>query len=74
MENAVFGTYVASLDADMIPMPHWLRCLMPHIEDNADCAMVCPPQVCVSSAVAHMSIQLTGHSSRPSMIFPSTIL
>jgi hypothetical protein len=30
----------------MIPMPNWLRTLMPHIEDDADLAMVCPPQVC----------------------------
>lgn len=45
MENAPWGQYVAGLDADMIPMPHWLRSLVPHIEDNADCAMVCPPQV-----------------------------
>ncbi|KAM0708792.1 hypothetical protein Q7P35_005445 [Cladosporium inversicolor] len=44
MENAPWGQYVAALDADMIPMPHWLRSLVPHIEDNADCAMVCPPQ------------------------------
>jgi cellulose synthase/poly-beta-1,6-N-acetylglucosamine synthase-like glycosyltransferase len=45
MENAPWGQYVASLDADMIPMPNWLRTLMPHIEDDADLAMVCPPQV-----------------------------
>jgi cellulose synthase/poly-beta-1,6-N-acetylglucosamine synthase-like glycosyltransferase len=47
MEKAPWGQYVASLDADMIPMPHWLRTLMPDIEDDADLAMVCPPQVCV---------------------------
>lgn len=47
MENAPWGQYVAALDADMIPMPRWLRSLVPHIEDNADCAMVCPPQVCI---------------------------
>lgn len=46
MESAPWGQYVAGLDADMIPMPHWLRSLVPHIEDDADCAMVCPPQVC----------------------------
>lgn len=45
MESAPWGQYVASLDADMIPMPHWLRTLVPHIEQDADCAMVCPPQV-----------------------------
>lgn len=45
MESAPWGQYVAGLDADMIPMPHWLRTLVPHIEDDADCAMVCPPQV-----------------------------
>ena len=45
MENAPWGQYVAALDADMIPMPHWLRALVPHIENDAHCAMVCPPQV-----------------------------
>jgi len=45
MEAAPWGQYVAALDADMIPMPHWLRTLVPHIESDAHCAMVCPPQV-----------------------------
>lgn len=45
MEAAPWGQYVAALDADMIPMPHWLRALVPRIEKDAHCAMVCPPQV-----------------------------
>jgi len=45
MEAAPWGQYVAALDADMIPLPHWLRALVPHIENDAHCAMVCPPQV-----------------------------
>jgi hypothetical protein len=45
MEAAPWGQYVAALDADMIPLPHWLRALVPHIEKDAHCAMVCPPQV-----------------------------
>ena len=74
MENAPWGQYVAGLDADMIPLPHWLRSLVPHIEDNADCAMVCPPQVCVDIEKADL-----GHASltfcyRLSTTSPSTIL
>lgn len=42
---APWGQYVAGLDADMIPEPHWLRALIPHIESDPQCAMVCPPQV-----------------------------
>lgn len=42
---APWGQYVAGLDADMIPEPHWLRALVPHIDNDPDCAMVCPPQV-----------------------------
>lgn len=55
MENAPWGQYVAALDADMIPMPHWLRTLMPHIEGNADCAMVCPPQVGVTQEARYLA-------------------
>lgn len=44
---APWGQYVAGLDADMIPEPHWLRALVPHIESDQQCAMVCPPQVSV---------------------------
>ncbi|EMD01119.1 glycosyltransferase family 2 protein, partial [Baudoinia panamericana UAMH 10762] len=39
-----WGEYVAGLDADMIPEPGWLRTLLPHIHDDPECAMVCPPQ------------------------------
>lgn len=45
VELAPWGQYVAGLDADMIPEPHWLRTLVPHIDADPKCAMVCPPQV-----------------------------
>jgi hypothetical protein len=75
MENAPWGQYVAGLDADMIPMPHWLRALVPHIEDDADCAMVCPPQVRKSlqreKTAGHDKLTL---SSRHFTTFPLMIL
>lgn len=52
MEAAPWGQYVAALDADMIPMPHWLRALVPHIENDAHCAMVCPPQVRITFLIS----------------------
>ncbi|PVI00019.1 glycosyltransferase family 2 protein [Periconia macrospinosa] len=36
--------FVAGLDADMIPEPHWLRTMMPHLIDDPDVALACPPQ------------------------------
>lgn len=36
--------FVAGLDADMIPEPHWLRTIMPHLIDHPDVALACPPQ------------------------------
>ena len=74
MENAPWGQYVAGLDADMIPMPHWLRSLVPHIEGNADCAMVCPPQVSVPSVDESSGHGLLTLLSRPFTTFPSMIL
>ena len=35
---------VAVLDVDMIPLPHWLRALVPHILQDEDIAMANPPQ------------------------------
>jgi len=37
--------FIAGLDADMIVQPQWLRKLMPHIVDDPQMGMVCPPQV-----------------------------
>lgn len=36
--------YVAVLDADMIPEPMWLRCVLPHVLDNPRAALACPTQ------------------------------
>ncbi len=38
--------FVAALDADMIPEPHWLRAILPHMLLDERCALACPPQVC----------------------------
>lgn len=40
-----WGEYVAGLDADMIPEPHWLRAILPHLMDETSMALACPPQV-----------------------------
>jgi cellulose synthase/poly-beta-1,6-N-acetylglucosamine synthase-like glycosyltransferase len=45
VESAPWSEYIAGLDADMIPEPHWLRALLPHIDNDANCALVCPLQV-----------------------------
>jgi cellulose synthase/poly-beta-1,6-N-acetylglucosamine synthase-like glycosyltransferase len=37
--------YIASLDADMIPEPDWLRRMIPHLILEDQLALVCPPQV-----------------------------
>lgn len=39
------GEFVAALDADMIPEPHWLRAILPHMLSDERCALACPPQV-----------------------------
>jgi cellulose synthase/poly-beta-1,6-N-acetylglucosamine synthase-like glycosyltransferase len=37
--------YLASLDADMIPEPDWLRRMIPHLVLEDKAALACPPQV-----------------------------
>lgn len=37
--------YIASLDADMIPEPNWLRKMVPHLILEDIIALVAPPQV-----------------------------
>ena len=39
------AAFVAALDADMIPEPHWLRAILPHMLLDKHCALACPPQV-----------------------------
>lgn len=36
--------YMAVLDADMIPEPMWLRCVLPHVLSNPRAALACPFQ------------------------------
>ena len=36
--------YIAVLDADMIPEPAWLRCVLPHALNNPDAGLACPFQ------------------------------
>ncbi|KAF2759334.1 nucleotide-diphospho-sugar transferase [Pseudovirgaria hyperparasitica] len=36
--------YVAGLDADMIPEPHWLKAMLPHFIDDRNLGLACPPQ------------------------------
>ncbi len=43
------GEFVAALDADMIPEPHWLRAILPHMLADERCALACPPQVRLTS-------------------------
>lgn len=43
------GEFVAALDADMIPEPHWLRAILPHMLSDERCALACPPQVRLTS-------------------------
>jgi len=42
--NVNSAEYVAVLDVDMIPSPHWLRALLPHILLNPDVVLANPPQ------------------------------
>ncbi|KXJ86555.1 glycosyltransferase family 2 protein [Microdochium bolleyi] len=37
--------FVGALDADMIPEPHWMRALLPHLLSDRKVAMACPPQL-----------------------------
>jgi cellulose synthase/poly-beta-1,6-N-acetylglucosamine synthase-like glycosyltransferase len=39
------GEFIAALDADMIPEPHWLRTLMAHMVIDDKMSLVCPPQL-----------------------------
>jgi cellulose synthase/poly-beta-1,6-N-acetylglucosamine synthase-like glycosyltransferase len=36
--------YLATLDADMIPHPEWLRAIVPHLLRDPELALVSPPQ------------------------------
>ncbi|KAF2726590.1 nucleotide-diphospho-sugar transferase [Polyplosphaeria fusca] len=36
--------FIAGLDADMIPEPHWLRTMMPYMVASSKIALACPPQ------------------------------
>lgn len=36
--------YLATLDADMIPHPEWLRAILPHLINDNEMALVSPPQ------------------------------
>ena len=36
--------YIAVLDADMIPEPSWLRCVIPHVLNDPNAALACPFQ------------------------------
>lgn len=38
------GEFIAALDADMIPEPDWLRCIIAHMVDDPGMGLVCPPQ------------------------------
>ena len=69
-----WGQYVAGLDADMIPEPHWLRTLVPHIDSDPKCAMVCPPQVCLQNPYLSCHSLLTHHHHRHFTTSPSTTL
>lgn len=42
------GEFIAALDADMIPEPHWLRTIVAHLVIDSQLALSCPPQVCAS--------------------------
>ncbi|KKA27202.1 hypothetical protein TD95_002095 [Thielaviopsis punctulata] len=37
--------FMAALDADMIPEPHWLRAILPHLLQDPKMALACPPQL-----------------------------
>jgi cellulose synthase/poly-beta-1,6-N-acetylglucosamine synthase-like glycosyltransferase len=40
------GEFIATLDYDMIPEPHWLRAMIPHLLGDDKMALCTPPQVC----------------------------
>ncbi|KAF2134355.1 glycosyltransferase family 2 protein [Dothidotthia symphoricarpi CBS 119687] len=39
------STYIAALDADMIPEPEWLRAVLAHLVIEPQLALSCPPQL-----------------------------
>jgi cellulose synthase/poly-beta-1,6-N-acetylglucosamine synthase-like glycosyltransferase len=39
------GEFLATLDADMIPDPQWLRALLPHLIRDPKMGLISPPQV-----------------------------
>lgn len=39
------STYIAALDADMIPEPEWLRAIIAHLVIEPHLALACPPQL-----------------------------
>ncbi|KAF2846880.1 glycosyltransferase family 2 protein [Plenodomus tracheiphilus IPT5] len=39
------STYIAALDADMIPEPDWLRAIIAHLVIEPQLALACPPQL-----------------------------
>jgi cellulose synthase/poly-beta-1,6-N-acetylglucosamine synthase-like glycosyltransferase len=41
------ANFFAALDADMIPERDWLRALIPHMIQDPNCSMACPPQVSI---------------------------
>jgi cellulose synthase/poly-beta-1,6-N-acetylglucosamine synthase-like glycosyltransferase len=43
------STYIAALDADMIPEPEWLRAIAAHLVIEPQLALACPPQACFYS-------------------------
>lgn len=43
------GSYIAALDADMIPEPQWLRVLIPYLIADPEIGLVQPPQVSSNS-------------------------
>lgn len=47
--------FVASLDADMIPEPDWLRRLIPHLILEDGLAMACPPQVVLANSLSNIT-------------------
>ena len=47
--------FVASLDADMIPEPDWLRRMIPHLILEDSLAMACPPQVVLSNSLSNIT-------------------
>lgn len=39
------GEFIAALDADMMPEPDWLRCIIAHMVIDSKMGLVCPPQL-----------------------------